>query len=206
MVTLLSGIKWGLILTILVGPIMFSLVQAGIEKGLKLGVTLGAGVWLSDILYVCIVYWGMNQVNISNEFYFNIGVVGGAVLVIFGVASLLTKPKPQTENLIEAKTYGGYFIKGFLINAFNPFTIFFWVTVSTTEARDFLPQQAFIFFFGIIGTIMITDVLKVLLAKQVRKFMTPRAINRTRIVSGIAMILFGVLLFARIMTNPPQVM
>ncbi len=206
MVTLLSGIKWGLILTILVGPIMFSLVQAGIEKGLKLGVTLGAGVWVSDILYVCTVYWGMNQINLSNELYFNIGMIGSAILVIFGIASLLKKPKPPTNNLIEAKTYGGYFIKGFVINTFNPFTIFFWVTIATTEARDFLPTQAFIFFAGLIGTIMVTDVLKVLLAKRVRRLMTPRAINRTKIVSGIAMIIFGIILFVKIMTNPPQVM
>ncbi len=203
MIALLSGIKWGLFLAILIGPIMLSLIQAGLEKGVKLGVVLGLGVWLSDLLYIIIVYWSLQNVELSPDFYFYMGIVGGLILISIGVLSLFSKSDPTEKKVIKAKTYGGYFIKGFLINTINPFTVFFWVTMTATEAKGLSFNEVVLFFSGIFGAIILTDFLKVYWAKQLRAKLTPKAMININKIGGIFMIGFGLLLMIRVVVAPP---
>jgi len=201
---LLDGIKWGLILAILIGPIMLSLVQAGIERGLRLGMTLGAGVWVSDLIFIALMYWGVSTFQISPNLFFGVGMVGGIVLIAFGLNSIFSKEVPSQDNVVKAKTYGGYFIKGFIINTINPFTFFFWITVSTTEVTHLAFNDALAFYAGILGTIILTDFSKVVLAKRIRKFLTPTMMVKVRKVAGYAMIVFGIFLMVRVAIAPPE--
>ena len=205
MITLLNGIKWGFFLAILVGPIMFSLVQAGIEKGTRVGVVMGSGVWVSDLLYILAVYLGLSAVGLPPEFAFYTGIIGGIVLIIFGLINFLVKPKQSAEDkIIRASTYSGYFVKGFLINTINPFTVFFWITISTTEVSQLSFDNAMIFYAGLLGTIILTDVLKVILAKRIRRLLTPKKMLMMRNVVGAAMIIFGIILMIRVIVAPPS--
>ena len=205
MLTLLNGIKWGFFLAILVGPIMFSLVQAGIEKGTRVGVVMGSGVWVSDFLYILAVYLGLSAVGLPPKFAFYTGIVGGVVLIFFGLVNFIVKPKEDAKNrIIRASTYSGYFVKGFLINTINPFTVFFWITISTTEVSQLSFDNAVIFYAGLLGTIVFTDVLKVLLAKRIRRLLTPKRLLIMRNVVGVAMIIFGIILMIRVIVAPPS--
>ena len=197
MITLLNGIKWGFFLAILVGPIMFSLVQAGIEKGTRVGIVMGSGVWISDFIYILAVYLGLSTVGLPPKFAFYTGIIGGIVLISFGLVNFFVKPKKKAEDkIIRASTYSGYFIKGFLINTLNPFTVFFWITISTTEVSQLSLQNAIIFYVGLLGTIIVTDILKDLLAKRIRALLTPERILMMRNVVGVAMIIFGIIVWA----------
>lgn len=205
MITLLNGIKWGFFLAVLVGPIMFSLVQAGIEKGTRVGIVMGSGVWVSDFLYILAVYLGLSAVNLPPQFSFYTGVVGGIILIFFGLVNFFVKPKQNAEDkIIRASTYSGYFVKGFLINTINPFTVFFWITISTTEVSQLSFNDAIIFYSGLLGTIVFTDVLKVLLAKRIRKLLTPKRMLMMRNLVGVAMIIFGIVLMVRVIIAPPN--
>lgn len=205
MITLLNGIKWGLFLAILVGPIMFSLVQAGIEKDTRVGIIMGSGVWISDFLYILAVYLGLSAVGLPAEFAFYTGIIGGIVLISFGLVNFFVKPKQNTgDKIIRASTYSGYFVKGFLINTINPFTVFFWITISTTEVSQLSLDNAIIFYAGLLGTIIVTDILKVLLAKRIRPLLTPERMLLMRNVVGIAMIVFGIILMIRVIVAPPS--
>jgi threonine/homoserine/homoserine lactone efflux protein len=203
MITLLHGIKWGLFLTVLVGPIVFSLVQAGIEKGTRVGIVMGSGIWISDILFILAVYSGLSAVGLPPDFAFYTGIVGGLILISFGVVNFFVKPKNSEEKIIRASTYGGYFIKGFLINTINPFTVFFWITISTTEVSHLPLHQAILFYSGILGTLVLTDTLKVVLAKSIRKMLTPKSLFILRNVVGVAMVVFGIILMIRVILAPP---
>ena len=200
MITLLNGIKWGLFLAILVGPILLSLVQAGIEKGTRVGLVMGSGVWISDILYILAVYLGLSTVDLPPQFAFYTGIVGGIILISFGLVNFFVKPKQDTaDKIIRASTY-----RGFLINTVNPFTVFFWITISTTEVSQLSLDNAIIFYAGLLGTIIFTDTLKVLLAKRIRPLLTPKRMLLMRNVVGVAMIIFGIILMVRVIVAPPS--
>jgi threonine/homoserine/homoserine lactone efflux protein len=207
MTYLFEGIKVGLLLSLLAGPILFTLLQAGIEKGFRAGLAVGSGIWISDVLFIVAVYYGLSYVKnfVSGPaFVLTLGIIGGLLLVIFGVGSLLSKPLqgiPEQSVSTGAKHWSGLWLKGFLINTINPFTFFFWIGIAgrVVVDGDLSPQQSFQYFAGIIGIIVVTDALKVGLAKRIRHFLSPHHLLWMRRIAGIGLIAFGIALIVRVL-------
>lgn len=222
----LQGIVFGLTLSILVGPILFALLQTAIERGFRAGAVVGAGVWFSDAMFIVLSYSSMAYIVAITEwdgFEYTIGTIGGLVLLGFGIGTFFTKPpeipgedKPGEDIIDEQlpeildfddddgfENRPGYFslwLKGFLINTFNPFTVFFWTGVTSTVVigRDFNDNDATFFFTGIIVTVILTDLLKIWAAKAVRHLLKPGAVMLLRRISGVALGVFGVALLVRV--------
>ena len=57
----LNGLKFGIALAILVGPVFFTIIQTSVEKGFSKGALVAFGVSASDILCVVICYFGLVQ-------------------------------------------------------------------------------------------------------------------------------------------------
>ncbi len=212
MQALLDGISWGLFLCILIGPIFFALVQAGIEQGFKAGIMLGSGIWVSDILFITLIYCGLSSVVAVTEwdgFTPTVGVVGGLILIAFGIGTLFSKApeilkkEANEEHPIDYKnaSFGSLWMKGFIVNTVNPFTLLFWIGLlsSVSVKNDFSESKAVLFFVGIMGTIILTDSLKVLLAQFIRQWMTAHHILWMRRISGVAFFIFGIVMIVRVM-------
>jgi len=205
MQTLWEGIQTGLILCFLLGPIFFTLIQTGVERGFRAGAAVGLGIWTGDVMFVIIFFSGVKYIVRLMEwegFEFYVGIVGSIILAGFGVAALLTKPafkQPSDVYFRPASSYLSLWLKGFLINAINPFTILFWFGLMTTALlkKGFDQQSVMLFFGGTIGTVVFTDVIKILLAKRISRWMKPKHILLMRRISGIALILFGIVLLVR---------
>ncbi len=189
-------------LSILVGPILFALVQAGVERGLRAGLMVGLGIWVSDLLFIVGAYWGMNWLEAIanwNGFQVTLAAAGGIILIIMGIGTMLGAPPEIDANMHFSKDYGKLWLKGFLINTINPFTVFFWLSMVTSVI---LPNQldlinSCIFFTGIMGTLVVINSLEVGLAKIIRRYLTPENILFLRKISGVALVLFGIGLMLR---------
>lgn len=199
-----QGILLGLSLSILAGPMLFILIQLGIEKGFRAGITAGLGVWMSDALYIFTAYFGiayLMQITQWQGFQLWASILGGLVLIIIGASTLLSKPiqRQRAKGHLPAHNWLGYWMKGFLVNTLNPFTAFFWIGVMTTVSAStpLLPSQALLFFGTIIGVIIITDILKVLLAKNLQSTMKMSYLLILRRVSGTALVVFGIILMVK---------
>lgn len=200
---LLDGVYLGGILALLAGPILFALIQTGIERGIRLGTVMGLGVWISDLLFILGVYFGTKNLSgLENnpQFKLYLGIIGGIVLLGFGLFTLLTLPKFDQNQKITVSTYSGYFFQGFLINTINPFTIIFWISVTSTEiiATNATESQAVLFYTGVLGTIILTDLLKVGLAKKISPYLKPHYLVRLRKGVGLGLIAFGIALIVRV--------
>jgi len=204
-----QGVKVGLILALLIGPIFFAVVQAGVEEGFRAGAAVGSGIWVSDFMFIMTVYWGLSYISkvvTSPEFPLYLGIGGSITLTLFGLGSLLTNPKgghlpAWSKSSLRTSSYPSLWLKGFLINTLNPFTFFFWVGVATTVVVDGELEytEARYFFGGILGTIISTDLLKALMAKRIRKWLRPKHLLWLRRVSGIALIIFALVLLGRVL-------
>ncbi len=203
-----QGILWGLTLSILVGPILFALIQTGLERGFRAGMMVGLGIWISDLLFILSVYWGLTYIIHIAEwpgFTLWLGILGGIILILLGIGFLVIQPlevrlREQSKRK-KAATYLALFTKGFLINTLNPFTFFFWVSISGAMfVKDPLStDNALLFYSGILLTIILTDTFKVVMAKLVGRYLKPHYILFTRRVVGIVLILFGVGLMIRVL-------
>lgn len=201
-----EGIKVGLVLCFLLGPIFVALIQTGVEQGFRAGFMVGLGIWFSDLLFILGVYWGLSYVSdlISDDsFSFYLGTAGGLLLVLFGIGTLLGKPpKLSFENkAVRHSSWISLWTKGFVINTFNPFTMFFWAGLMGTILVKDTPDtmEASWFFIGIMGTVILTDSAKVYLAKWIRRWMKPIHLLWLRRISGAVLVIFGIVLAYRVL-------
>jgi len=201
-----QGILLGLGLSVLVGPMLFLYLQIGIQRGFRAAFFLGLGTWVSDFLFILCIHFGLQYVlrlTDSGNFKLWMGIVGGFILVIIGVGLLLSRPpKKQGDdnyNIQKSTTYLGLWLKGFLINTFNPFAVFFWLSIMTGYgSKNLGGQELTLLLSGILGTIVLTDVLKILLAKQLKKIINSNTSAVMHKIVGTVLVLLGLVLMYRV--------
>lgn len=201
---IIEGVVLGLTLAIMLGPALFALLQTSIHRGLKEGIILAFGIFLSDLALVSLCYLGMLQLiddNKTNNLLF--GVIGGAILIGFGIYTFTRKIQIDEENnaILEGRKprLYTYFLKGFFLNFTNPFIWIFWVGVMGLVKANYSPDNRNIieFFSGTLITVFSTDILKCLIANKIRQRLKPKVLMLTNHVVGILMALFGIALIIR---------
>jgi threonine/homoserine/homoserine lactone efflux protein len=200
-----NGLVWGIFLAFLVGPLLFAIVQTTLEKGIKYGVAVGSGIWLSDVLFILTTYYGVNSIYKLIEwknFELVVGVFGGIVLLAIGIFVVFSKtpaysPKVARGNI---RDLSSSFVLGFLINTINPFTVLFWIGVMTTTVEEKGLDRIDTLFFagGIFCMIVLTDSLKISFAQKIKKWLTEKHISAARKISGTAIAVFGIILIIRV--------
>lgn len=199
----LNGIGMGLALSILAGPLLFALVQTSLERGLRAGLAVGSGIWVSDLLFIAASYLGLSWLSRVTEwqaFEEALGTGGGVFLIAVGAASILkTVPGPESRPLMGERLngLGSLWLKGFLINTINPFTVFFWTSVATSLLIE-ESGESWLFYPGVMLVIVATDAFKVLAAKSIRPWLKPRSLLLLRRISGLALLGFGMALIVRV--------
>lgn len=204
-----QGIKIGLVLCFMIGPVFFALLQTAVEEGFRAAAMVGAGIWTSDLGYILLVYFGLTfvkQYTESGQVEVTIGIVGTLLFIIFGLVALLIPPKnlllPDDQLYQRSSSYFSLYLKGFLLNVFNPFTIFLWIGIMSTILIDqeLSSGKAVTFFTGIIATVIMTDLLKIVLSKRIRNIIQSKHLIWIRKGTGIALLSFGIFLAIRTMT------
>lgn len=190
----LEGIGMGLLLSLIIGPVFFALIQNSILKGFKYAVAMAAGVIFSDALYVVISYFGVSALARSPNIEIWLGYLGGAFLIGFGIVSFFKKgmERPNSGGIAinEPKKRFG-FLKGFSLNGINPFVLLFWGSIAgLVQLRDdFTTLDIWGYYLGILITVFCIDVAKAYGAQKIKRFITARLmmyLNR-----GVAIVLIG---------------
>jgi threonine/homoserine/homoserine lactone efflux protein len=190
----LEGIGMGLLLSLIIGPVFFALIQNSITKGFKYAVAMATGVILSDAVYVFISYFGVSALARSPNIEIWLGYLGGAFLIGFGIVSFFKKgmKRPNSGGLATdqpRKRIG--FLKGFSLNGINPFVLLFWASIAgLVQLRDdYTTLDIWGYYLGILITVFSIDVAKAYGAHKIKRFITARLmmyLNR-----GVAIVLIG---------------
>jgi threonine/homoserine/homoserine lactone efflux protein len=200
-----QGVLLGLTLSFLVGPLLFSIVEAGLERGFKGGMAVATGIWLSDVLFVALMIKGLSVLEsmvAHPRFKLYAGLLGGIILVLFGLGSLIRHKKSNfpTQNTLP-RSYKGYFLRGFLLNSINPFTVIFWIGIAggVIAPGNWTMPQTLVFFSGMFGTLALMDMAKAFGAKKLRQWLTPTHISQLQRGIGLLLVVFGFVLVVRSM-------
>jgi threonine/homoserine/homoserine lactone efflux protein len=201
----IEGIFAGLLLSFLVGPLFFMLIRVGIDHGFRATMIYCAGIWLSDLSYIFFTYFGVTYLVALTKlqgFELYAGLIGGVILVAFGLSSMILKsPTIQTDALLPPKISKiSLFLKGFIINTINPFTVFFWLVLSgkLSLQQDMNHSNAILFYAGLYTMLISTDVMKALLAKKIQEKLTPHILNTIKKLLGFALVVSGIVLIIRV--------
>ena len=197
-----KGLCLGFALCISIGPSFFALIQTSIKNGYRSGIALAFGVFLSDALCVALAYLGATQLflNPHNKIY--VGLIGGTILIVYGIFSIFQKKVAQDEDNIEIKEVNLTLtaLKGFVLNTFNPFVILLWVAwVGLISSQsDYTEIDVIVFFVTSLITVLATDVLKAMAANKIKKFLTPFLLLWVNRIVGTIMIVCGMNLIYRV--------
>ena len=171
----LSGIGFGLLLTVLVGPVFFTLLQTALHEGFRAGVHLATGVLVSDVCWIIVTYIFASQLDLNGEYKVIAGWIGGLMLMAFGVSTLLTKVKAKEVDDNKRTVHAKFTAKGFLLNSVNPAVPLFWlgvITVVKTKENYSMIHEA-VFFGCVLVTVFSTDLIKSFVAHRLKKLLQP---------------------------------
>ncbi len=108
-----------------IGPMGVLCIQRTINKGLMSGFVSGVGATVADLVYASIAGFGITFiVNFLNAQQLIIRVLGGIVLIGFGIAVFRSNPIKQIRRQRnQKKSYISDFVSSFLITITNPVTV-----------------------------------------------------------------------------------
>lgn len=195
---LLKGITLGLLLSISVGPVLFSVIKQSLNNGHKGGMAFILGVSASDITLVLISNVFTQLFSSLSSRQVEIGIVGSVFLIVMGIYFLFFKKlKVNTEGqqvFAFSKTdYAKIFLSGYFMNTLNPAVFIFWLTTSTTFVSHTI-EQRLVIFLVCLGIVFSGDFAKVMLAGKIRNRLTPHNIHIINRLNGIILIGFGIAL------------
>lgn len=196
----LQGIVTGLVLSIYVGATFFTIVETSIRRGPAAAIILNVGVWVSDISFIILAYFGaaeLMQPIVENVW---VKILAGGMFMVFGLSYFFRKPAETTNSLSNnSKGVTVLFLKGFAINSLNPSVFIFWfgtmvMVVSTLKLTGI---EIFYYFASVVGTVAIIDTVKVLSASEIRRVVNDLMMTRLFRITGIILISFGLFLIFR---------
>lgn len=200
-----KGIVTGLILSIMLGPAFFVLLETSIRRGIRAAMAFDAGVLISDIIYIIIAYVFIKQVAQLSEGGDNalIKFIGGVLFLVYGSIMFFkkisdTNVDPKLKQFRNSKDYWLLLIKGLVMNLANPMVIFYWFSVmalgKSGSRGDFSGWDMFFYLSIILITFFTIDILKIVGAKKLRPFITGSLLKSLNRITGSVLFAFGLFL------------
>ncbi|WP_116771570.1 LysE family translocator [Maribacter litoralis] len=197
-----AAIPLGFFLSFMVGPVFFVLLQTSAIKGFRAAITFDIGVLLADVIFILVAYFSSFQLleNLSNQP--GLYVFGGVILLVYGLFTFFKTEKkeiPIESKKIRKSDFFGLFVKGFLLNFINIGVLVFWlgIIIIVGPSLDKQPNRFFTFFATVLLSYFVTDVFKILLAKQLKRKLTADRIVWIKKVIGVILIICGIVLVVK---------
>lgn len=199
---IIQGILMGLLLSVLIGPAFFVLIETSIVKGVKFGLAFDLGVLLADVIFIFIALSFTGEITEMALQKSLVERIGGGVFIAFGITGILKKssvlPDSKSPEINYGTEYLKVFLKGFLLNVLNPGVLVFWVAVVVWASGEcaFTGNTMTAFFASTLGVFFCIDLFKIFGARQLRKVLSAIVLKRINTITGIILITFGVVMIA----------
>lgn len=206
---ILSAIPLGFFLSIMPGAVFFVLLETSVIKGFRPALAFDLGAILSDVVFIFIAYFSSYRLLENIKDQPSLFIFGGLIMVTYGIISFFKIQKTSRDQLIDdaskdiikkqfvaAKDYVSLFIKGFLLNFINIGVLGFWLAIIITwgPRLDMKPGRIMVFFTAVIISYFLIDLVKIMLAKQLRSRLTVNNIMKIKKGISIILMVFGIAL------------
>lgn len=179
----------------MIGPVFFALIQISLEKGFYAGCAFAFGIMISDSVLIVFSFLGLSNILKSQKFNEILGIVGGLMLIIFGIIMLIKKSsnKVSKSNVSGSKSLINHVTSGFLLNALNPSVLLYWLVVvgSVSSQLKGKLSEITIFLVSTIITIFTTDILKAFGSDKLKSFISNKILGWFNKLSGVVFLIAG---------------
>ena len=141
-----EGFLLGIGAAIPIGAINILIMNTAL-KSYKSAVAIGFGAMSADIVYLLSILIGI-AVFLNNPFIIDtLGILGSAFLVYMSYLIFKGRNKPldTKAQIVSKKDIFKYYLQGFSLTLFNPYTIAFWLSIAGYTANKQLDTGYTIF-------------------------------------------------------------
>ncbi len=202
---ILSAIPLGFVLSFMIGPVFFVLLETSVVKGIKAAIVFDLGVVLADIIFILIAYFSSYRLIQTIKDDPALFIFGGLILLSYGLITFV-KHKQGSKNIdpenpveLARHNYFNLFVKGFFLNFINVGVLGFWlmILISIGPKLELKPSRMLTFLTTLIITYFIVDIFKILLAKQLRNKLNPKNILTIKKAISFVLVISGVFLLSQ---------
>jgi threonine/homoserine/homoserine lactone efflux protein len=184
------------------GPVFWVLLETSITKGFKAAVAFDLGVMFADVCFIGVCYLGSFQLLEDEQNKQGLFVLGGTILLLYGLFSWINRTKKNKENLDLQESKENYFglaVKGFAINILNVGVFIFWggVTIVSSPASGKSFTSFVLFFSIVLLSYFITDLLKISVANRFKTLLTGKGIVIVNSIVSLILVVSGVVLILK---------
>lgn len=202
---ILTAIPLGFLLSFMIGPVFFVLLETSVVKGFRAAVVFDMGVILADVIFILIAYFSSYRLIERIKGDPSLFVFGGLVMVTYGVITFVRSKKakknidPEDPVELAKNNYFTLFMKGFFLNFINIGVLGFWLAIILTVGPklELNATRMLTFFTTVILGYFITDIFKIMLAKQLRNHLNPRNIQLIKKIISVILIVSGLVLLSQ---------
>jgi threonine/homoserine/homoserine lactone efflux protein len=190
---IISGILFGLVLAIMLGPVFFTLLQTSVHEGFRAGWHLALGVLISDAFCISAAYLFASQLDLTGKYKVAMGWIGGLLMIGFGVINFFRKVKPKEVDDDRKTVHAKFILKGFVMNTLNPAVLLFWVgMISLVKLKEgYTHVEDAEFFASVLGTVFGIDLLKSFVANRIAHLLNASVLHWINWIVGSVLIIFG---------------
>ena len=181
------------------GPVWIAIIARAVSGGTKSALALTLGVSLGDLLWPIIVFLGLGfLISVYADILILIRYLAALILAIMGLQIILTTQKKLRPN--KKLTKSGFlagFSAGFIAVTANPKAALFYLTLlpGFFDFTKIGPLDLVVISVVSFSVPMIGNVLMILFLSRVRNFISsPNSIRVTNVVSGILLIIVGLII------------
>lgn len=194
---ILTAIYLGTLLSFLIGPVFFVLLETSATKGFRAAFMFNTGVIIADILFILVAYFSSYRLIESIQDQPALFIFGGLIMFTYGIISYVKLRNNKIENVVVDLAKKNYLVlmgKGFLLNFINIGVLGFWlmILIIIGPSMNMNPNRIFTFFAVILATYLTVDIGKILLAKRLKSKLTITNITKIKKITSIILMVFGI--------------
>jgi L-lysine exporter family protein LysE/ArgO len=191
-----QGFLFGLGAAVPLGPINVLIMSTAL-RSYPAAVAFGAGAMSADATYLVLLLFGLLSLLDHPTIMTVMGIAGAGFLLYMSYGIWSHRHDPVHLQTIE-KTLPVWanYLKGYALTLLNPYTVVFWLSVSTYIQTAHL--QPLWMIFGLFGGIALWITLMPLLIHRTKHLFSQKTVTIISVVSAAVIAFFGLAMAVRI--------
>lgn len=192
--SLLQGMALGFGAAVPLGPINILIMNEALKK-YKNGVFVGLGAMSADLTYLLLIFFGLSSF-INNEIVLSCLTYFGSGFLFF-MSYLIFKNRNEPIKKVEIDKKGSllkHYVKGYFLTIFSPYTIVFWLSVTTYSTKSTNPTFTIV---GMIIAIFIWVTCMPYFVYKTKHFISNEISSKIAIISSVILGVFAVVMLIK---------
>ena len=190
----IDGIKFGMILQLIIGPMCLLVFHTAQNRGFINTIPVILVIAFVDAFYITIASLGVSKILKNSKWLGVMKIVGSIVLIIFGTSTILNEFGLNLIPSLSIESGSSSLIMQTLLLALsNPVTIVFWGSILTTKIvkEKYKRKELVCFCLGLVNATLLFQLFVDLIGTISHEFLPSYLTGLLNILVGIYLIYFG---------------